>query len=367
MTPLPPRLVFLSVVPSPYQRDLFAALAARGRVPLQVHYLERAAPDSPWPVAALAPWENILPGFTLGRGSWRSHVNWALPAPRAGEVWVVNGAMTDVTTQRLMRRLGRRTPWCFWGERPSTPASAAKRWLQARQYAPLRRSRAIVAVGERARAAYAALAPNVPSHNQPYACRLEAFAAAAQPRPANSEPVFLFCGQMIARKGVDVLLHAFTELVRGKIAARLELVGREAELPAWLATLPPDVRARVHYAGFKAPDELPACFARADVFVLPSRHDGWGVVINQALGAGLPVISSDAVGAGLDLVRPEGNGLLVPAGDVPALAAAMRRLAESADLRARFGRAAAATAERLSPDRAAEFWETLATQLASAE
>jgi len=50
----PRRLVFLSVVPSPYQRDVFAAIAARARAPLQVHYLERAAPDSPWP-GATAP------------------------------------------------------------------------------------------------------------------------------------------------------------------------------------------------------------------------------------------------------------------------------------------------------------------------
>jgi glycosyltransferase involved in cell wall biosynthesis len=359
------RLVFLSVVPSPYQRDLFATLADRGHVSLQVHYLEAAAPDSPWPVVALAPWENVLAGVTFGRGIWRSHLNWRLPRAAAGEVWVVNGAMTDVTTQLAMRRLGRRTPWAFWGELPSVPRTRARRSLQAVQYAPLRRARAIVAVGARAQAAYATLAPGVATFNQPYTCRLAPFATAAARRVSATEPVFLFCGQMIARKGVDVLLHAFTELCRSGMAARLELVGREGDLPTWLRELPAEVRARVHYAGFKTPAELPAVFAAADVFVLPSRHDGWGVVVNQALGAGLPVICSDAVGAGHDLVQSDVNGIVIPAGDTPALTLAMRRLAEDRTLRNRYGAAASAMAERLAPERAAEFWESLAGQLSA--
>ena len=354
------RLVFLSVVPSPYQRDVFAAIAARGRVPLAVHYLERAAPDSPWPTEALTSWEDILPGFTLGRGRWRSHCNWRHPRPRAGDHWVVNGSMTDVTTQWIMRRLGRKIPWYFWGELPSAPAGAWCRWLQARQYAPLRAARAIVSVGRRAQAAYERLMPGVTVLNQPYACRLEDFAAAATRRTSNPEPVFLFCGQMIARKGIDLLLRSFAQLVAEGVAARLLLVGREGELPGLVAELNAETRDRIIYAGFQPASELPAYFGSADVFVLPSRHDGWGVVVNQAFGAHLPVICSDAVGAGIDLVENGVNGLLIPAGDANVLAGAMRKLALSPELRRTFGAAAAVTVEHLSPGSAAEFWESLA-------
>lgn len=357
------RLVFLSVVPSPYQRDVFTALAERGHVGLQVHYLERAAPDSPWPAPVLAKWEHVLPGFTLGRGRWRSHVNWALPMPQAGETWVVNGAMTDLTTQRIMRILGRHGPWCFWGELPSVPQTRFRRWVQARQYAPLRTAFAIVAVGERARSAYQRLVPGVPVFNQPYACRLDHFAAAASARTTADEPAFLFCGQMIARKGIDILLQAFDRLVGDGVRARLDLIGREAELPGLLARVAPTTRERIHYHGFKAPHELPTWFARADIFVLPSRHDGWGVVVNQALAAGLPVIATHAVGAAHDLVEPEVNGLLIPASDPIALATAMRRLAQSRDLRERFGAAAYRRAERLTPEHSAEFWEDIVANL----
>lgn len=366
MNPAARRLVFLSVVPSPYQRDVFETLAQRRKVDLEVYYLEHAAPDSPWPASDALPWEHMLPGVTFGRGRWRSHINWNLPAANSTDTWVINGAMTDVTTQLMMRRLAAHVPWCFWGELPSAPRSKFRRWMQTRQYAPLRSSFAIVAVGERARDAYRQLVPGVPVFNQSYACRLDDFHTAAAARVERAEPVFLFCGQMIARKGIDVLLAAFDRLVLGGVRARLELVGREAELPGLLARLDPRTRERISYLGFKAPTELPACFARANIFVLPSRHDGWGVVINQAIGSGLPIVCSSAVGAAHDLIENDVNGLVVPPADIEALAQAMRRLAQDPELRQHFASAAAVKRIHLTPAHAAEFWENIVEELSPA-
>lgn len=354
------RLVFVSVTPSPYQRDVFNALSARGRLGLRVYYQERTPPDSPWPETPLAEWESILPGFTVTWRGGRSHCNHGLPDPRPGEFWIVNGSMSDVTTQLLMRRLGTTTPWAFWGELPSTPTSPLRRKLQAWQYAPLVDARHIAAVGRRAVAAYRALAPGVPVSNRPYACDLSAFAPDAAERTASDEPVFLFCGQMIGRKGIDLLLLAFEQTLRHQPRACLLLVGREADLPSLLGDVPAAARQRIRYAGFQAPEALPAWFAQADVFVLPSRHDGWGVVVNQALGAGLPCILSDAVGAS-ELISEGVEGHIVPAGDSTALARAMIALAASPETRARQSAAALARSRALSPEAAAEFWETVAT------
>ena len=356
--PRPDRIVFASVTPSPYQRDVFAALARRARLGLRVHYFERTPPDSPWPQTPLASWESVLPGFVINWRGGRSHCNRGLPAPSPGEFWVVNGSMSDLTTQLLMRRLGTAVPWAFWGELPSAPTSPLRKKIQSFQYAPLRHARHIAAVGQRAVAAYRRLAPGVPVANRPYACDLSAFAAA--PRTVRDGVVFLFCGQMIARKGIDLLLIAFEQTLRRQPDARLLLVGREAGLPALLAGLPGAVRQRIEYAGFQAPDALPDWFAKADVFVLPSRHDGWGVVVNQALGAGLPCIVSDAVGAG-ELIADNIHGRVVPAGDADALADAMTALAADPAARAAQSAAARERATELAPDRAAEFWETVAT------
>src|SRR6478672_7509503 len=73
------KVAFVTIVPSPYQRDLFGALAAREEIDLNVFYLESAAPDSPWPDKELRAFEEILPGSWFQLGNVRAHVNWPIP------------------------------------------------------------------------------------------------------------------------------------------------------------------------------------------------------------------------------------------------------------------------------------------------
>ena len=67
----------------------------------------------------------------------------------------------------------------------------------------------------------------------------------------------------------------------------------------------------VHFLGFRNQTQLPACYALADVFVLPSRYEAWGLVVNEAMCSGLPIIASDKVGAARDLVREGVNGFCI--------------------------------------------------------
>jgi glycosyltransferase involved in cell wall biosynthesis len=347
----PLRVAFVSVVPSPYQRDLFAALAARPEVALRVFYMERAAPDSPWPEKPLMPYESYLPGFWFSLRHARVHCNWSLPRPKDFDVIVCNTLMS-LTGQWLMRVKLRHARWIFWGEKlgPRSPR-------HDRLIAPLRRAAGIAAIGSWAGKDYAARFPGVPVWNIPYHCDLVKFALAANTRTLRSasDPTitFLFCGQMIARKGLDLLLQAFATLPP---SARLLLVGREAELPALLAPLPAEVRARIEFAGFQAPEALPAFFARADVFVLPSRYDGWGVVVNQALGAGLAIIASDQVGAAHDLVSDGENGSVFHAGDAADLATHLRRYVDDPALAAKHGFTSSMRAADWSSTHGAERW-----------
>jgi glycosyltransferase involved in cell wall biosynthesis len=90
--------------------------------------------------------------------------------------------------------------------------------------------------------------------------------------------------------------------------------------------------------------------------VLPSRYDGWGVVVNQALGAGLPIIASDQVGAAHDLITPGENGFPFPAGDVTALGEMMRRFTDHPELCETMSAASRARAAEWTPERGAERW-----------
>jgi glycosyltransferase involved in cell wall biosynthesis len=94
---------------------------------------------------------------------------------------------------------------------------------------------------------------------------------------------------------------------------------------------------RVRFEGARSRDALVSHYAAADVFVLPSRSEPWGMVLNEAAAAGLPLVATEESGAAHDLVEPERNGYRVPAGDVAALREALARLAADPALRARFG------------------------------
>ena len=353
MSPL--RVAFVSVVPSPYQRDLFGALAKRPEIALDVYYLEAAAPDSPWPEKPLAKYESILPGFWFSAGGARLHVNRPLPDPRKYDIVVMN-SLISLTAQWLMRFQLKGRRWYFWGERLAPRGAGFRQAVRDFIAAPLRGATGIAAIGTRAEADYREKFPALSHFSIPYYCDLDPFLS--QPRPARSpgETVFLFCGQMIARKGVDLLIEAFSQLVEEKMNARLLLVGREAELPQFLEKATAAARARITYAGFQPPGGLPGYFAQADVFVLPSRYEGWGVVVNQALGAGLPVICSDAVGAGHDLVEEEINGLKFENGNAQALANKMRRFVTEPAFSAKLGEASKLKARNWLPESGAEKW-----------
>ncbi len=347
------RVAFVSVLPSPYQRDLFFALAGRDEIDLQIFYLERATPDSPWPETPLQPFESVLPGFCLPMGGVRTHFN--VPPKLKDVDLVVLNSLVSATAQWLMRVRLRNAKWVFWGERLRGDQGGIRSRLHRVLCNALKGATAIAAIGARAEADYEHRFPNARVYNIPYHCDLERFrVAAAAKREPSTVLTFLFCGQMIARKGIDHLLNAFSILAGEQPSVRLLLVGREAKLPLLLETLPPTVRDRVEYAGFQAPEHLPAFFARADVFVLPSRYDGWGVVMNQAIGAGLPILCSDKVGAGYDLVVPGVNGERFT--DERSLLDAMRKMTVDAKYRRECATASAAFAPDWAPRRGSDKW-----------
>ena len=143
---------------------------------------------------------------------------------------------------------------------------------------------------------------------------------------------FLFVGRLIPLKGVDLLLRSFTQISApsSKLqASRLTLVGEGSEkdrLQALAETL--GILDRVEWLGVKRSSEIPTLMARADVLVLPSRKDGWGAVVNEALMAGTPAICSTACGAA-ELIRQPWLGTVFSSGNVEELAEALKKWSAS--------------------------------------
>src|SRR5262249_60376312 len=107
---------------------------------------------------------------------------------------------------------------------------------------------------------------------------------------------------------------------------RLKIAG-EGELRESMAETLRPAQERVEFLGFKSWDELPQLYASADVLCVPSRYDGWGLVVPEGLAAGLPVIATDRMGAALEFVRTGKNGWLIAAVDEEALLGALREAA----------------------------------------
>jgi glycosyltransferase involved in cell wall biosynthesis len=165
--------------------------------------------------------------------------------------------------------------------------------------------------------------------------------------PAEAQTRFLFVGRPAAEKGLGVLTDAWRESGLRPPAAALVLAGVGsgfASRPGRHAAEPADGVVGLDPV---APVELRNLYGASDALVLPSIptatfREPWGLVVNEAMNRGLAVIASDAVGAAAGgLVRDGRNGLVVPAGDSTALAGALTRLADDAELRGRLGAAGA--------------------------
>ena len=148
---------------------------------------------------------------------------------------------------------------------------------------------------------------------------------------------FLYVGRLVSCKGLETLLEVFSRLHRSLLLkTELILVGggeQEADLKA--------VWQNVHgisFVGKKYGNDLIEVYRQGDCLVLPSKAETWGLVVNEAMAAGLPVIVSDSVGAQWDLLENKETGIIFPTGDADALYEAMKTLAENKMLCRRYGK-----------------------------
>lgn len=172
---------------------------------------------------------------------------------------------------------------------------------------------------------------------------------------ASERSEVIFVGQLIHRKGVDFLLEAMVPLFDRHSDLFLSVVGAgiEAQVLETCAHAL-GVQDRVNFEGTIGSDKIQARLFSADVLVLPSRWDGWGMVVNEALSAGVPVIASDRCGAA-DLVQHGVNGYVFRSEDVEDLRQCLRSFLENADKRSVMRSAAASTGRAVSAEAVAPY------------
>ncbi len=185
------------------------------------------------------------------------------------------------------------------------------------------------------------LGDNIPQFLMPYAVDNEYFQARSLEAAAGREalarelalepgrPIVLFASKLQTRKRCEDLVEACLRLATHLSPERqpyLLIVG-DGEERANLERKVLSVGAQnVRFCGFRNQSELPRFFNLCDVFVLPSRHEPWGLIVNEVMNAGRAVIVSEDVGSQPDLITDGVEGCVFPAGDVDALTAALLRV-----------------------------------------
>lgn len=156
--------------------------------------------------------------------------------------------------------------------------------------------------------------------------------------PGNG-PVILTVSRLIPEKAPEVLLEAFAR-VRRELPCSLLIVGAGTMLEPLRERVRAENIPDVVFAGFLNQTEVPKAYACADIFALVSRrNETWGLVVNEAMNFGLPVVVSDKVGCGADLVRHGFSGFVVDSDDAVSLAARLTELVRDENKRATLGAA----------------------------
>ena len=332
------RIALLTEIPAPFRIPLFDALAAQPEVDLSVLFLAADDPRRSYPRLERHFASEVLPGRDFSaRGRWtvvnagaigrlrrfRPHVvlvgGWNQPAFWQAAAWA-----------RVARR-----PLVVWVESTARDERSGAAPLELAKRTMLRAAAGFVVPGKAA-AEYLATLGARPE--QIVVAPNAADPSLVEGAPPRSEAraelgvdgcVFLCVSRLSPEKGVDVLARAFDG-----VPGELVLVGDgpDRERVAALAG------EQVRLLGRIERDDLLRWYAAADAFVMPSRSETWGMAMQEAAAAGLPLIASEAPGAGYDLIEEGVNGYRVPVEDVDALREALARVADDPGWRERAGR-----------------------------
>lgn len=350
------RLVILTEIISPYRIPLFNALVQHEEVDLHVVFLAETDPT-------LRDWRvykneirfsyEVLPSWRkrFGRYNWLLNRGVGRALSKSAPDLILCGGYNYVASwQSLVWARVHGVPFILWSESNAKDLRRGHVLVELLKSVFLRKCSGFVVPGQPAqeylqsekniRRDLIFTAPNAVDNDLFVASAAVARRDAAGHRSSLGLPerYFLFVGRLVREKGVFELLSAYVKLDESvRRQTGLVFVGDgvcRGRLQEEAASISPGV---VRFAGFAQREQLATYYALAEMLVLPTYADTWGLVVNEAMACGLPVILSRAAGCAADLLKENWNGLLVPPRDAASLTVAMRYLADQPELRATMG------------------------------
>ncbi len=343
----PPRVALVTNMIPPYRIPVFRHLGSRLGEDFLVVALSRREKNRDWDEQPGDGFQvRVLRGlhaYVFAR-DWAVHVNWGIGTTlrrHRADVVIIGGWDTPAAWRALWaaRRMGAKV--VLWSGSHAFSARSQRGLVSRLKRAFVRRVDAFFAYGSLAAEYLVDLGADrdriVIGRN---AVETGAFAASETRQrcrsmlKAGEKVVVLYSGQLIKRKGVDTLIRAMS---RTPSNAELWVAGNGPLRSRYEALAESLVPGRVRFLGHKSYEEMARLYAAADIFVLPSQVEVWGLVINEAMAAGLPVIASTTAGATADLVQDGVTGLTFDPERPEALVHALNRLIADPEQRRRLG------------------------------
>ncbi len=348
------RLVIITEIIAPYRIPVFNALAQNAAIDLQVIFLSETDRE-------LRQWHiyrdeirfsyRVLPSWRLQMGKRKLLFNCGLKAAleRFTPQTVICGGYNYVASwSAALWARARGIPFILWTESTERDARSGGFLTERLRNKFLGYCSGFVVPGSASLQYLTQLkvseeivytAPNAVD-NDFFAITSQATRETIGYRAAHGLPdrFILYAGRFVPSKGIFDLLAAY-EGLPAEITSAVGLVfvgGGPAE--SHLRTLSgKSPRGRISVLSFRQREDLAALYASADVFVFPTHSDPWGLVVNEAMACGLPIVCTDIAGCVADLVSDGWNGKVVPSGAPLALADAIELLLRSDDMRSLMG------------------------------
>jgi len=349
-TVLAKRIAWVVHSPTPYKVPFFKMLAARPPVDVTFFFLYWDDPQRAWQQEDLPGLKyKVLPGTSFRKRPGESELVHFGPAVvgelRKGhfDLVVICGYSHPTLLFALFYCLITGTPFVLQGESHVVQQRHPLKQVLKRclLFPLLRRAKAAFATGRKAadywveagipreRVFTLSNTPDIVFFLKESALGTVRREAVRKSLGLSSRRTGIFVGRFVEVKGVEIILEAMAGLPSEK-QPQLLLVG-DGPLKSSYEKIIQRHNLPVRLVGFQQKDQLPELYAAADFFILPSLIEPWGVVVNEAMACGLPLLLSDQVGAAYDLLEEGRNGFMIPAGDVAAWRKALVAIMELTD------------------------------------
>ena len=362
------RLVILTEVIAPYRIPVFNALACRPGIDLHVIFLAETH-------AALRQWRvykdeirfsyQVLPSWRGRFGGNDLLINWGLASAlhKADPRVIICGGYNYAASWRALLWAKRRgVRFVLWSESNRYDARRGSRWVEFLKAYFLKRSDGFVVPGKASFEYLRALgsaegsistAPNAVDNDlfasQAKAVRLHS--AEFREKLKLPSRFILFVGRLVPGKGVFDLLEAYAKLDASlRSGVGLVFAGDGVSRAVLVENAKRINPGTVCFPGFAQREDLAGFYALADVLVLPTHSDPWGLVVNEAMACGLPIIVSNVAGCSADLVENGWNGYVVAPEDSGKLSEAIDSVVRQPELRQQMSARSLARIQDYSPE-----------------